>query len=57
VSASYRYCDEHGDTLVWERGGPTEPTIFGRWYCPTCQDIFDAALTATGTYDVPRERP
>jgi hypothetical protein len=39
-----RTCEEHGDTLVWENGGPRMPTVFGRWYCPTCHVLFMEAL-------------
>ena len=39
-----RTCAQHGDTLVWEVGGPRMPTIFGRWVCPTCHVTLMTAL-------------
>lgn len=39
-------CPTHGDLIIYEPGGPNMPTIFGRDYCPTCQDDFIAALEA-----------
>lgn len=40
-------CPEHGDALAREEGGPDKPTLFGRTYCPTCQQEFIAALDST----------
>jgi hypothetical protein len=42
-------CAEHGDHLVWELGGDDMPTIYGRWYCPTCQELFAQALDQLAT--------
>jgi hypothetical protein len=41
-----RTCAEHGDALIWEPGGDDMPTIYGRWYCPACQQAFLAAVDA-----------
>jgi hypothetical protein len=41
---SERTCAEHGDVLIYEPGGDDMPTLYGRWYCPTCQELFMEAL-------------
>lgn len=41
-------CGIHSTPIVWEEGGDDQPTIFGRHYCPDCQDELMAALDATG---------
>lgn len=33
-------CYLHGDTLIWEPGGLEATTLYGRWYCPRCQEEF-----------------
>lgn len=43
-TANEKKCAEHGDVLVFERGGPDMPSIAGRLYCPTCQQKFMEAL-------------
>ena len=44
--ARKRVCAEHGDALVYEPGGDDMPTLYGRHYCPTCQELLFAALEA-----------
>jgi ferredoxin len=46
-------CAEHGDELVWERGGVDMPTTCGRRYCPTCQARFAAWVDADRAEDEP----
>lgn len=41
-----RRCAVHGDRLIIEPGGPDKPTIYGRTYCPTCQQRLNEALDA-----------
>lgn len=41
---SDRRCDEHDEALIWEPGGDDMPTLYGRWYCPTCQERFMEVL-------------
>lgn len=43
------WCGLHDSPLVWERGGDDMPTIRGRWYCPTCQDMLMEALDPSPT--------
>jgi len=45
-------CSEHGDALIWEPGGDDMPTVYGRWYCPSCQRQLMAALDASGAREV-----
>ena len=37
-------CGQHGDTMIDEPGGDDMPTIYGRRYCPICQEVLMAAL-------------
>lgn len=30
--------------LKWEEGGPTQPTVHGRWYCPICRQTMNEVL-------------
>ena len=44
LRASYqaqRTCGSHPEVaILWEEGGPDQPTLRGRWYCPECQREF-----------------
>ena len=49
-------CEEHGDVLIWEPGGPDMPTLYGRRYCPTCQTLLMEALDSLpATHVLPPE--
>lgn len=39
-----RTCANHGDTILWEDGGPDMPTTNGRWYCPSCERVAMGAV-------------
>ena len=40
-----RMCAAHrAAKLKWEEGGPDQPTMHGRWYCPICQLVMNEAL-------------
>jgi hypothetical protein len=45
-------CSEHGDVLIWEPGGDDMPTVYGRWYCPSCQRRLMAAFDASGAREI-----
>lgn len=44
VAAARRMCPTHGLALIEESGGPDQPTLYGRVYCPECQRELMAAL-------------
>lgn len=46
-------CDKHGVRLIYEAGGSLMPTLYGRTYCPSCQDELFDALDAQGPRPVP----
>jgi len=41
MTENQRMCGSHPEVaILWEEGGPDQPTLRGRWYCPECQREF-----------------